>query len=187
MTKHLDESERAELKRLAEKATPGPWRADLSKQVCAGALLQSERGQELAYDMTTDDARYIATCSPDVVLGLLARLGELEAECIQLTDRLNETETAGFRRASVDHAERVEKEALRSRISELERKLDDRDCIEVTIATLRAHGSPLVCPTTGGVLLCKDGTWVHGKDLPAALELLERKLDERKVSRATND
>ena len=60
-------------------------------------------------------------------------------------------------------------------------ELQDRDCIEVAMSALRAHGSPLVCPTSDGVLVCKDGTWTFGKNLPIALELLEQRIAERKM------
>lgn len=49
---------------------------------------------------------------------------------------------------------------------------DDRDCMEVTLQVLRAYGSPLVMPTSDGVLVCKEGTWAHGKTLAEALEKL---------------
>ena len=60
-------------------------------------------------------------------------------------------------------------------------ELQDRDCIEVAMSVLRAHGSPLVCPLSdGGVLLCKDGVWASGKTLAGALEALQEALKKRR-------
>jgi hypothetical protein len=59
----------AELRRLAEAATPGPWETN-----DPGIVIFSEWGGWLAEDGTENqeaDAAYIAAASPDVILRLL--------------------------------------------------------------------------------------------------------------------
>ena len=55
--------ERADLRRLAEEATPGPWSS-------AEEWLQAAGG----------DASYLAACSPERILALLGKVDRLEAE-----------------------------------------------------------------------------------------------------------
>ncbi len=83
----------ARLKALAEKATKGPWAADIRGRGESGAWVEdisspSEKhmicwGHD--YDdyggMKPADADYIAACSPDVVLSLIARLEKIEQHC----------------------------------------------------------------------------------------------------------
>lgn len=61
----------ADLRRLAEAATPGPWFDDYGK-IGAGDSGIGEMDR-------SDDAAYIAAASPDVVLALLDRLDGLRA------------------------------------------------------------------------------------------------------------
>jgi len=78
----------AELKALAEKATPGPWASVL-------AMDRPEDGYTVKpFDMTDGeygygaldgpDADYIAACSPDRILALLSRLSRAQARVARL-------------------------------------------------------------------------------------------------------
>lgn len=94
-----------ELEALARAATPGPWRWWLGGShsdtgvrgrepelvPLSTAVVASADGWEVASCQTAGvprsaDAAYIAACSPDVILGLLARLDTAEAAARALTD-----------------------------------------------------------------------------------------------------
>lgn len=55
-----------------------------------------------------------------------------------------------------------------------ERRAEEQAC-SLVAALLKRYGSPLVCHTVDGVLVCRNGRWAHGKDLPRALEALREK------------
>lgn len=75
-------SDHAELRRLAEAATPGPWHAchdeDGVPQVASGS--HEEQRSYVAITSITPDAEYIAAASPAVVLALLDAIERLEAK-----------------------------------------------------------------------------------------------------------
>jgi hypothetical protein len=50
---------------------------------------------------------------------------------------------------------------------------------EHVLEVLRRRGSPLVMSTSDGVLVCKYGTWVHGKTLAEALDALEVAIEKK--------
>lgn len=69
-----------ELKRLAQKATPGPWKAAVMHHEDAGWVdTEGGTGLTVGYEgeMKGDDVRFIAAANPAVVLGLLHELGTL--------------------------------------------------------------------------------------------------------------
>jgi hypothetical protein len=85
----------AELKRLAEKATPGPWRATQYH------VIAQETEDRLGFDLNTksangnrDDARhlaaYIAAVSPQAILSLIERIAELEKLNAELVKALRD-------------------------------------------------------------------------------------------------
>lgn len=51
---------------------------------------------------------------------------------------------------------------------------------ERVLTYLRRRDSPLVLPRPDGVLVCKEGVHVHGKNLAEALNTLERRITERR-------
>jgi hypothetical protein len=72
-----------ELRKLAEAATPGPWRyyANPPRAMTTTGSVWAETGDfvsPVVYKPTTADARYLEAASPDVILGLLDRIAELE-------------------------------------------------------------------------------------------------------------
>ena len=74
----MKKSEREELKRLAEEATPGPWTAAISSNmvnmVCTTFETICETGKNI------DDALYISAANPAAILSLLAYVDRLEAQ-----------------------------------------------------------------------------------------------------------
>ena len=90
-------TDRIELRRLAEAATPGPWEAiifdsghskfefeasvctqDVGDSICRmDGMLRTADNERYRTDGSLD-ALYIAAVSPDVVLGLLDRLDKAE-------------------------------------------------------------------------------------------------------------
>jgi hypothetical protein len=71
------------LERLAREATPGPWKAsgpdvDMPGGRCAITFDASDHYAEPEDDQDFANARLIAALSPDVVLGLVARLRRAE-------------------------------------------------------------------------------------------------------------
>jgi hypothetical protein len=74
----------AELKRVAEAATPGPWAYELDDEGCSMGWIVSpcERIVKILGDSAQQatNATYIATFDPPTVLGLLSRLSAAEGE-----------------------------------------------------------------------------------------------------------
>lgn len=76
-----------DLRRLAEAATPGPWRVEGWDD---GMVVQNPNGDIIVdYSISTGDdkadvadAAYIVACSPDRILALLDRLDALEAVAV---------------------------------------------------------------------------------------------------------
>lgn len=94
--------QRAELKRLAEAATSGPWQATTSFPPYVSRHVIGCRHQaimDVVY--ASADAAYIAAVSPDVALATLAYVEALEAALAAALSRAEaaETEVAGLRRA----------------------------------------------------------------------------------------
>ena len=82
------------LRALAEKATDGPWDSG-GDEVYAG---EGETYSVIAricgeFDVQEANAAFIAACSPDVVLAVLARLDALEHENAALRERLDASST----------------------------------------------------------------------------------------------
>ena len=73
----MKKSEREELKRLAEEATPGPWtaaiRSNMVNVVCTTFETICETGKNI------DDALYIAAANPAAILELIRQRDELLA------------------------------------------------------------------------------------------------------------
>lgn len=72
----------AELRRLAEAATPGPWYVGNGKWICAlDAYLAycdgSRRNVSVSLDENTKNSAYIAAVNPQTVLGLLDEIERL--------------------------------------------------------------------------------------------------------------
>ena len=76
----LTPEKRAEMRRGAEDATQGEWQPSC----VAGAWCVSIRKIPIALDSTEPDARHIANCDPQTILGLLSKVAELEAEVERL-------------------------------------------------------------------------------------------------------
>jgi len=79
----------AELKALAEKATPGPW--IVSEWTPRGGYTRQCIGTEhvsasvaMSRHLRPEDAAYIAACSPERILALLSRLSRAQARVQRL-------------------------------------------------------------------------------------------------------
>lgn len=75
----------AELRALAEKATPGEWTTepeeaqhDMDHSVTSD-FLRDEESDGVAYQMSAADAAFVSACSPSAVLALLERIARLES------------------------------------------------------------------------------------------------------------
>ncbi len=67
-----------ELKRLAEAATPGPWEVDDMLADLSGIEICSAMGM-VCDDISENDARFVASANPAVVLELIRQRDELLA------------------------------------------------------------------------------------------------------------
>ena len=83
----------AALRAKAEAATPGPWSALTTGRASGDHWYIVDDGEALAYITANDgsdeeqrepNARYMAAVSPDVVLALLDRIAELEADATDI-------------------------------------------------------------------------------------------------------
>ena len=135
----------AELRRLAEAATPGPWdfhrphpayRAYSIEQV----MPEGHLGEAVAVTeegAVEGNAAYIAAASPDVVLGLLDRLAHMteardnaRAEVERLTALVEAVrEYAAARQANIDHgpllsARKAAHDALLAALARLDASAD---------------------------------------------------------------
>ena len=98
-----------ELKRKAEAATPGPWRAAISSSmvnsVCTTFETVCETGKNI------DDALYIAAANPAAILALIAEIDSLRDEVNGLTGELDRErerlDWAVSRESFYDHTTRV--------------------------------------------------------------------------------
>jgi hypothetical protein len=79
----------AELKRMAEAATPGPWEIDVFGDT--SVKTPNPRNAHVATTSKGRDANFIALANPRVVLGLLARLSAAEARVGVLEETLRDT------------------------------------------------------------------------------------------------
>lgn len=72
------------LKRLAEQATPGPWRVNMKghsyHEVARVNDLEIAPPNSVELSHWTIDADYIAAMSPSVTLALLREIGRLKAD-----------------------------------------------------------------------------------------------------------
>jgi len=121
----------AEIKALAEKATPGPWESDgmavpfhpkqsspfedqgasVDPVIIGGC--QDEQGGAVGV-LRNDDAAYIAACDPQTVLALIARIEELERENAALEAQVEalkggggEPRTISIKAASLEAARKM--------------------------------------------------------------------------------
>lgn len=75
-----------ELKRLAQKATPGPWHVsgyapeEIRSSNSIVRAVARRAGPEDTWDVARRDAAYIAAANPQAILSLIERLEALEAE-----------------------------------------------------------------------------------------------------------
>lgn len=101
-------SDRADLQRLAEAATPGPWKY-LPPHAVGGKAIVPMTGPAVVPDawlMTEPDAVYIAAVDPTAIRALLDRLAVAEARSTALEGALREIAEA--RPANPDWADRDE-------------------------------------------------------------------------------
>lgn len=97
----------ADLERLAQAATPGPWTIEETADVWElyggrndlyhGYKLvkvPKEDADRVTYWPSTQDAAYIAAASPDTILDLLARLRAAESRVTALETELRDTKRA---------------------------------------------------------------------------------------------
>lgn len=94
----MTRDEMQELKRLAESATPGPWHSrhhgvftsSLIDAVCNVSLTTGH------YESENRNRDFIAAANPAVVLSLIARIEELEAERDAAKRKAEESHRAGM-------------------------------------------------------------------------------------------
>ena len=108
----------AELRRLAEAATPGPWEADglevcqhwslpepwravVNAEITCGPYCYGGSARPIERD---EDAAFIAAANPSVVLALLDAAAERDALAAKVERLTGELVDAGYRQAE-DHAE----------------------------------------------------------------------------------
>ena len=115
----------AELRRLAEAATPGPWRTeylmgagnDLLTAIIAGRATPDDL-RVIGSTLAERDGKFVAAASPAVVLALLDDADALRAELAHMTEARNNAraevkrltalveavrEYAAARQANIDH------------------------------------------------------------------------------------
>lgn len=117
----------AELRRLAEAATPGPWEADglevcqhwslpepwravVNAEITCGPYCYGGSARPIERD---EDAAFIAAANPSVVLALLDAAAERDALAAKVERLTGELVDAGYRQAE----DRAEIEALRSQLA----------------------------------------------------------------------
>lgn len=100
----LTPDEKADLRKAAEEATPGPWRAGANDTDCVfgdvnnPALMAPFFGRVLLrtnhhFPRFEADARFIAAANPAVVIALLDENARLEAEVSELVQHAQASQT----------------------------------------------------------------------------------------------
>ena len=99
----MKKSEREELKRLAEEATPGPWTAAISSNmvnmVCTTFETICETGKNI------DDALYIAAANPAAILELIRQRDELLAALKRIGELSYDSQAMRVAWEAIDKAE----------------------------------------------------------------------------------
>jgi hypothetical protein len=122
----------AKLKAAAEKATLGPWGFDFPSKIekrfsLAGAVEHVQFDfDDVDHDQVLADAAFIASCSPEVILSLVAEVERLRTMKARITDTyqaLLRVEMQTFGGATILHAGRCahEMNELRKACAEAER------------------------------------------------------------------
>lgn len=126
----LTPDQRANLKRLAEAATKGPYRAvhmPHLKERPSYAVVSDEAGQEIARQWGSNDALYQAELSPDLTLGTLAYVEQLEREVADLrADQIKQME-GGLDMKQFILAQGEELNEAKRRVSSLQKELADQE------------------------------------------------------------
>ena len=76
----MKKSEREELKRLAEAATPGPWRTATWTTGIRGTEVMDKHHVRISRDMLEHNAGFVAYANPAAIQSLLAYVDRLEAQ-----------------------------------------------------------------------------------------------------------
>lgn len=86
----MNKSEREELKRLAEDATPGPWRTATWTTGIRGTEIMDKQHVRISCDMLEHNAGFSAAANPAAIQSLLAEFDRLEAQRDRLLCALKE-------------------------------------------------------------------------------------------------
>lgn len=133
----------AELKRLAENTTPGPWRVQHPNAGERGWEVANASGlEQICADVTDHRAEFIAAANPAAVLELIAENERLREHVRVLSDALTKidrmTEDAGFNIGGpIAHSSAAENPALATELMlDADRYL--RDISKISHAALTA-------------------------------------------------
>jgi len=146
--KQMTDDDIKRLRRLAEQATPGPWRVNMKghsyHEVARVNDLEVAPPDSVELAHCADDAAYIAAVSPDVVLGLIdevltsrRRIGALTTLTDAQTARLQSYMNDGAKRAEAINTLASEREANALLTDEIERLRADRDDVRAELTNLQ--------------------------------------------------
>ena len=76
----MNKKSRKELKRLAEAATPGPWRTATWTTGIRGTEVMDKHHVRISCDMLEHNAGFVAYANPAAIQSLLAYVDRLEAQ-----------------------------------------------------------------------------------------------------------
>ena len=86
----MKKPEREELKRLAEEATPGPWRTATWTTGIRGTEVMDKHHVRISCDMLEHNAEFSAAANPAAIQSLLAEFDRLEAQRDRLLSALKD-------------------------------------------------------------------------------------------------
>lgn len=86
----MKKPEREELKRLAEEATPGPWRTATWTTGIRGTEVMDKHHVRISCDMLEHNAEFSAAANPAAMQSLLAEFDLLEAQRDRLLSALKD-------------------------------------------------------------------------------------------------
>ena len=171
-TAHHATPDLAELRRLAEAATPGPWEAFGAVDGRRGErwlgvttdmrAIESARAGDVfaAQNCTRQDALFIAAANPAVMLALLDAAAERDrlAECVRAYGRT--IDRWGLLIIAATHSEDIttpdgdgDWEVIESRLAEVPALLAERDALAAKVEAVRALHRPY-SPFRGNALFC---------------------------------
>lgn len=171
------------LKRLAEQATPGPWRVNMKghsyHEVARVNDLEIAPPNSVDLSHWTVDAAYIAAASPDVVLALLREIERLRAALTEANAQTERFEREWYLRGDEIEQLRAERNVEWSRNERATRLLSEIYKL-MNPPVFAVDGKRLTFNPPGGALSALQSLSDRIRALPDELDAIDAAMKEQK-------